>query len=104
MRPIVNAMDGPKKNISDTFYDIAAPVDSNDEGIMCFSTEELLETFESSNKRSDSLPKESKVKTIIGSMDAVSLFTSLEDERSAEIVRDEVRRSKVNFEDICRYP
>ena len=38
MRPIVNAMDGPKKNISDIFSDIgAAIVESNNDGFLCFS-------------------------------------------------------------------
>ena len=48
IRPIMNAMDGPKKNISDILSDVLhTVVESNNDGILCSSTEELLEAFES---------------------------------------------------------
>ena len=93
MRPMLNTMDGPKKNISDTYSDIIdAIVKSNDEGYLCSSTEELLATFEEYNKSIQGKGEEGKER-IIGSMDAVSLYTKLEAEMSLEIIREETRRS-----------
>ena len=97
MRPIVNAMDGPKKNISDIFSDIgAAIVESNNDGVLCFSTEELLESFESFNRTI----KEKDTKRVVGSMDATSLYPSVEVEQSADIIKHEVMRSSVTFDNI----
>ena len=99
MRPIVNAMDGPKKTASDIYSDVlSAVVDSRNYGTLCSSTEELLEAFESYNK-SNNLSK-NKEERVVGSMDAVSLYPSLEANRSAEIIIEEVIRSEVNFENI----
>ena len=51
MRPLMNTMDGPKKNISDNFSDILeAVVDDLDDGTLCSSSEELIESFENYNK------------------------------------------------------
>ena len=77
MRPIVNAMDGPKKNISDLFSDIVTPViASKKNDIICYSTEELLESFEKYNKTINNQNEESPSEYIIGSMDATSLYPS----------------------------
>ena len=52
MRPIENAMDGPKKTISDIFSDIgAAIVEANSNDVVCSSTEEIIESFEKYKKR-----------------------------------------------------
>merc|ERR1711954_630276 len=52
MRPIENAMDGPIKNISEVYSDVLLGiVKSKNTGVLCSSTEELLEKFESDNKR-----------------------------------------------------
>ena len=45
-------------------------------------------------------PENESIKKVIGSMDAVSLFTRLEAEKSSEILKEEVMRSEVEFEDI----
>ena len=93
MRPIMNAMDGPKKTISDLYSDILeAVVESN-------STEELLEAFETFNKTKNNSSDDNS-EYIIGSMDAVSLYPSLELERSLEIVKEEVIKSYVTFENV----
>ena len=66
MRPIVNAMDGPKKNVSDTFSDLlSAVIEANNDEVLCYSTEELLEAFKSYNEDRD------ENRYIIGSMVAV---------------------------------
>ena len=101
MRPIVNAMDGPKKNISDLFSDIVTPViASKKNDIICYSTEELLESFENYNNRRVDSNDESSSEYIIGSMDATSLYPSLEADKSAAIVIEEVMNSNVVFENI----
>ena len=52
MRPTVNSMDGPKKNISDNYSDILVGiVKARDKGVLCSSTEELLESFEENNSK-----------------------------------------------------
>merc|ERR1711954_394672 len=90
MRPIENSMDGPKKTISDIFSDLgSAVIESIENDIICSSTEEVLETFEEYNKKRDENINGNGTDNIIGSMDAVSLFTRLEAERSAEIVKEE---------------
>ena len=67
MRPVMNTMDGPKKNISDNFSDILEEIiDDRNDGVLCSSTEELLEAFEAENK------VKNEKKKIIASMDAVS--------------------------------
>ena len=93
----------PKKNISDSYSDIVASiVEANDDGILCYSTKEMLESFERYNKR-ENKSSESETKTIVGSMDAVSLFTRLEADKSSEIVIEETIRSTVEFENIDVY-
>merc|ERR1711954_455170 len=81
MRPIENAMDGPKKTISDIFSDIgAAIVEANSNDVVCLSTEESIESFKKYNQKCE---KENmnddngrnKSENSIGSMDAVYLFT-----------------------------
>ena len=67
-------------------------------GILCSSTVELIEAFESANKSDD--PNIPLKKRNIGSMDAVSLFTRLDSDKSAAIVKEEVLKSKVWFENI----
>ena len=97
MRPIVNAMDGPKKTVSDIYSDVlSAVVEARNDGTLCSSTEELLEAFESFN--SNTLTD--KGTRIIGSMDAVSLYPNLEVEKSAEIIKEETIKSNVNFENV----
>ena len=84
-----------QKKISDTFFDIVAPiVEANDDGILYSNTEELLEAFEDLNKNAVNRDR------VVGSMDAISLYTSLEAERSADILKEEVLRSKVKFDNI----
>merc|ERR1711954_359248 len=103
MRPIENAMDGPKKTISDLFRDLgSAIVDANSNDVVCSSTEEILQAFEDYNKKCEtSNERDIKLEeNIIGSMDAVSLFTRLEAETSAEIIKEETMRSGVKFENI----
>ena len=101
MRPIVNAMDGPKKTVSDIFSDVATPViESMKNDVLCYSTEELLESFERFNKSIQSYEENDSSKYIVGSMDATALYPSLEAEKSAEIVKNAVKRSKVVFENI----
>ena len=54
MRPIVNAMDGPKRILSDIFSDIGnAVIESSKSDVVCYSTEELLESFEAFNTELD---------------------------------------------------
>ena len=99
MRPIVNAMDGPKKTISDIFSDvITAVAESNSDGILCSSTEELLEAFEAYNNTVNNNAEDGE-KRIIGSMDAVALCSSLDAKKSAEIIK-EVIRSEIIFENV----
>merc|ERR1711954_577466 len=96
MRPIENAMDGPIKNISEVYSDVLSGiVESKNDGVLCSSTEELLERFESDNKNSADIRTE---KRIAASMDSVSLYTNLEAEASSKIVRGEVIHSDVKFE------
>ena len=101
MRPIVNAMDGPKRNLSDIFSDIGnAVIESSKSDVVCYSTEELLESFEAFNTELDDKNKKHDMDYIVGSMDAVSLYPSLEAERSAEIIREVVMNSNITFDDI----
>ena len=100
MRPIVNAMDGPKKNVSDTFSDLlSAVIEANNDEVLCYSTEELLEAFESYNEEIEKEDKDEN-RYIIGSMDAVALYPSLRADKYAEIIREEVIKSKVRFENV----
>ena len=100
MRPTVNSMDGPKKNISDNYSDILVGiVKARDKGVLCSSTEELLESFEENNSKREKASK-SAGERVIGSMDAVSLFTKLEANRSADIVREETLKSKIKFQNV----
>ena len=97
MRPMVNAMDGPKKSISDNnSVVVAAIVGSNDNGTLCSSTEEWLESLEAYNKRKDENNEstDNKIKRVTGSMDAVSLFTSLE---SKKVLGDSSRRDNEKY-------
>ena len=68
MRPLVNAMDGPKKTVSDIYSDvIAGVVEADNDGTLCSSTEELLATFEAyNNNKVESVEGENKKKKIIG--------------------------------------
>ena len=101
MRPIVNAMDGPKKNISKIFSDVATPViESMGNDIVCYSTEELLESFENYNNKVDNNNVETSSEFIIGSMDATALYPSLKAEKSASIVVEEVVKSDIIFKNI----
>ena len=72
---------------------IKAMSPKGNKGILCSSTEELIEAFESANKYDDS--KRPLKKRIIGSMGVVSLFTRLDSDKSAAIVKEEVLKSKV---------
>merc|ERR1711954_249438 len=101
MRPTVNSMDGPKKNTSDIYSDVLmGVVKARDNGILCTSTEELIEAFVANNKTDKKHEVKNKGKRIISSMDAVSLFTNLEAERSSDIVREKTVKSKVKFNNI----
>merc|ERR1711954_221528 len=101
MRPTVNSMDGPKKNTSDIYsYVLMGVVKARDKGILCTSTEELIEAFVANNKTDKKHEGKNKGKRVISSMDAVSLFTNLEAERSSDIVRKETVKSKVKFNNI----
>ena len=101
MRPVVNAMVGPKKTISDTFSDVAeGVVDANNDGILCFSTEELLGTFERYNKQKKDKSTRNDNETIVASMDAVALFTSLDADMSAWILKEKTVRSTVDLDNI----
>ena len=52
MRPIVNAMVGPKKSLSERFSEVMENVLSTvEEDIICTSTEELLHYFENHNTK-----------------------------------------------------
>ena len=101
MRPIVNAMAGPKRPLSDMFSDVVEKVldISNDEN-WCRSTEELLSSIEILNSKIKAVYEtKTDVNTkIIGSMDAISLFPSIKANRAAEIVVSEVIASDVNFD------
>ena len=100
MRPIVNAMDGPKKTISEIFSDaLMAVVEARNDGTLCSSTEELLEAFEGFNKTIND-NYSNHIRRIVGSMDAVSLYPNLEANRCAEIILEEVIKSDVTFENI----
>merc|ERR1711954_423000 len=98
MRQTVNSMNGPKKNTSDIYSDVLLGiVKARDRGVLCSSTEELIEAFVENNKKDKNYMDNEKRKRIISSMDAVSLFTNSEAERCADIVREETVRSKVIF-------
>ena len=99
MRPIVNAMTGPKKALSETYSKlINCVVESDKTDTVCKNTEELLEAFEKFNE--DKNNKDDTETFIIGSMDAVSLYPSLEVNRVEEIVRQQIIGSKINIEGI----
>ena len=106
MQPIVNAMDRPKKTVSDIFSDVAIDVvESRNNGILCSSTEELLASIEANNKKksnneSDVGEDKKNKSSIVGSMDAVALFTSLTAEKSANIVKEETMKSNIVFKNI----
>ena len=100
MRPIMNAMSGPKRALSDMFSDVLEQVlDINNDEIWCKSTKELLHAIESYNKetKSKTLTNNEKEKKIVGSMDVITLYPSIEAERAAEIVVAEVTDSEANF-------
>ena len=101
MRPIVNAMDGPKKTLSDIYSDLlTAVVRSSEDETLCYSTEELLETFERFNEAVEKSSNKKVPNCIVGSMDAVSLYPSLKANRSAEIIKEVVMRSPIVFENV----
>ena len=78
--------------------DIATPViESKRNGIICYSTEELIESFEVYNK---TVVESSSSDYVIGSMDATSLYPSLEADKSAAIIVEEVLNSDVKFANI----
>ena len=68
--------------------------------VLCYSTEELLESFESFNKSMKNNEEYDASKYIVGSMDATALYPSLEAQKSAEIVKKKVKESKVDFANI----
>ena len=91
----------PRKNLSDNYSDVLLGiVEVRNNGILCSNTEELLESFEDNNRKTKDIPKEKQEKRIVGSMDAVSLFTRLEANKLAEIVREEVIKSKEKFNNV----
>merc|ERR1711954_143626 len=101
MRPTVNSMNSPKKNTSGIYSDVLmGVVKARDKGILCTSTEELIEALVANYKTDKKHEVKNKGKRIISSMDAVSLFTNLEAERSSDIVREETVKSKVKFNNI----
>ena len=85
MRPIVNAMAGPKRALSDMFSDVLEQVlDVNNDEIWCKSTEELLHSIESYNDiaKANENNDGKKKKKIVGSMDAISLYPSIKADRA----------------------
>ena len=102
MMAIVNAMDGPKKTLSDIFSDLMnGIVEASNDNTLCSSTEELLEAFETYNKEVEhNVANVADGKRIVGSMDAVSLYPSLKANRSAEIVKEVIMNCNVKFNNI----
>ena len=100
MRPIVNAMVGPKKALSESYSKVLNYIsESEKSNTVCKNTEELLEAFEQFNK--DNIENKNngeKEVMIIGSMDAVSLYPSLKVDRAEEIIRQSIIESRINIE------
>ena len=87
--------------MSEIFSDAITPVvESRNNGILCYSTEELLEVLESFNNCKENPSNQNLPRRVVGSMDAISLYPSLEVERSAEIIKEEVMKSDVIFDNI----
>ena len=88
MRPLMNIMDGPKKNISNNHRDkMEAIVDDLDDGVLCSSTEELIESVEANYESNESKRDEDVTKRtqVIRSMDAIYRFNSCKNLSSAQI-------------------
>ena len=101
MRPVLDAMEGPKKVICDIYSDVlAAVIESKDSDVMCSSTEELIEAIEENNKYLERKYPEGIPKRVVGSMDAKSLYTSLTADITAQIIKEEVINSKIKFQNV----
>ena len=101
MRPVLDAMEGPKKTICDIYSDIIhGVIESKDDDVMCYSTEELLAAIEEYNDKIEKTAEVPQQKRIIVLMDAKALFTSLKAEKSSEIVREETINSSVKFDNV----
>ena len=100
MRPIVNAMVGPKKALSESYSKVLNYIsESEKSNTVCKNTEELLEAFEQFNKdNTENKNNGEKEVMIIGSMDAVSLYPSLKVDRAEEIIRQSIIESRINIE------
>ena len=71
MRPVLDAMEGPKKTICDIYSDIIhGIIESKDDDVLCYSTEELLAAIEEYNDKIERTGEVPQQKRIIGSMDA----------------------------------
>ena len=100
MRPIMKAMSGPKRALSDMFSDVLEQVlDINNDETWCKSTEELLHAIESYNNetKTETLTNVEQKRKIVGSMDVIALYPSIEAKRAAEIVVAEVTDSEAKF-------
>ena len=95
-------MNGPKRTVCDLFSDVGnAVIASQKSEVVCSSTEQLLESFEEYNKiKENNFERTDDTEFIVGSMDAVSLYTRLEAEKSATIIKEEVMNSCIVFENI----
>ena len=103
MRPMVNAMMGPKKALSEIYSKVINyVVECEETETVCKNTEELLGAFEEFNKNNENTRNtndgKEKEKLIIGSMDAISLYPSIKVDRAEEIVKQKIIESDIKLE------